>query len=115
MIPSPEINLDDYAVSPAHGFLPTGLPLQRLPNDYYAPWENIAVRLPDLIQTGQIRRLIDSLPVLTTTWLETEPEWRRAYSILGFFTHAYIWGGEKPKDVSRSSQFSFFQYYTGPI
>ncbi|KAF3394326.1 Indoleamine 2,3-dioxygenase [Penicillium rolfsii] len=99
MIPSPEINLDDFAVSPAHGFLPTGLPLQRLPNHYYAPWENIAVRLPDLIQTGQIRHVIDALPDLTTTWLVTEPEWRRAYSILGFFSHAYIWGGEKPKDV----------------
>ncbi|KAJ5364503.1 Indoleamine 2-3-dioxygenase [Penicillium cataractarum] len=99
MIPSPEINLDDYAVSPDHGFLPSGLPLQKLPHDYYASWENLAVRLPDLIQTGQIRRLIDALPVLTTTWLQTEPEWRRAYSILGFFTHAYIWGGEKPKDV----------------
>ncbi|KAJ5443790.1 Indoleamine 2-3-dioxygenase [Penicillium daleae] len=99
MIPSAEINLDDYAVSPAHGFLPTGLPLQNLPNEYYAPWENLAIRLPDLIQTGQIRRLVDALPVLTTTWLQTEPEWRRAYSILGFLTHAYIWGGEKPKDV----------------
>lgn len=115
MIPSPEINLDDYAVSPAHGFLPTGLPLQRLPNDYYAPWENIAVRLPDLIQTGQIRHLIDALPVLTTTWLVTESEWRRAYSILGFFSHAYIWGGEKPKDVSRSCQFPFLSYNTGLI
>lgn len=100
MIPSPEINLDDFAVSPVHGFLPTGLPLQKLPHDYYAPWENLAPRLPDLIQTGQIRALIDALPVLTTTWLQTEPEWRRAYSILGFLTHAYVWGGEKPKDVS---------------
>lgn len=104
MIPSAEINLDDYAVSPAHGFLPTGLPLQILPNEYYALWENLAIRLPDLIQTGQIRRLVDALPVLTTTWLQTEPEWRRAYSILGFLTHAYIWGGEKPKDVSISSK-----------
>lgn len=104
MIPSPEINLDDYAVSPDHGFLPSGLPLQKLPHDYYAPWERLAIRLPDLIQTGQIRSLVDALPVLTTTWLQTDPEWRRAYSILGFLTHAYIWGGEKPKDVSSFPQ-----------
>ncbi|KAJ5168997.1 Indoleamine 2-3-dioxygenase [Penicillium canariense] len=99
MIPSPEINLDDYAVSPLHGFLPNGLPLQKLPHAYYAEWENLAVRLPDLIKTGQIRGSVNALPVLTTTWLQTEPEWRRAYSILGFLTHAYIWGGEKPKDT----------------
>lgn len=102
MISSPQINLDDYSVSSVDGFLSTGLPLQKLPHDYYAPWEKLAPYLPELIRTGQIRGLIDALPVLTTEWLQTEPEWRRAYSILGFFTHAYVWGGEKPKDVSSS-------------
>lgn len=102
MISSPQINLDDFSVSPVHGFLPSDLPLQKLPHDYYAPWEQIAPCLPELIQTGQIRGLIDAMPVLTTEWLQTEPEWRRAYSILGYFTHAYVWGGEKPKDVSSS-------------
>ncbi|CAI7583646.1 unnamed protein product [Penicillium manginii] len=99
MIQSAEINLEDFAISPDHGFLPGGLPLQQLPSSYYAPWENLAVRLPTLIQTGEIRSLVDNLPILTTEWLQTEPEWRRAYSILGFLTHAYIWGGEKPQDI----------------
>ena len=100
MIQSPDIILDKYAVSSDHGFLPQGLPLQKLPADYYEPWETLVVQLPHLIQSGTIRSLIDGLPVLTTTWLQTEPEWQRAYSVLGFLTHAYIWGGEKPKDVS---------------
>ncbi|CAI7677204.1 unnamed protein product [Penicillium pancosmium] len=99
MIQSAEINLEDFAISPDHGFLPGGLPLQKLPSTYYTPWESLAVRLPTLIQTGQIRPLVDSLPVLTTSCLQSEPEWRRAYSILGFLTHAYIWGGEKPQDI----------------
>ncbi|KAJ5899782.1 Indoleamine 2-3-dioxygenase [Penicillium taxi] len=99
MIQSPEINLDEYSVSSEHGFLSCDLPLVKLPHAHYAPWEAIAVQLPNLIQNGQIRCLIEELPVLTTALLETEPEWRRAYSILGFFTHAYIWGGEKPSDV----------------
>ncbi|KAJ5090305.1 Indoleamine 2-3-dioxygenase [Penicillium argentinense] len=77
---------------------PTGLPLSRLSAPYYAPWEDLASDLPRLIQTGQIRPLIDNLPVLTTASLQSEPEWRRAYSVLGFLTHAYIWGGEKPQD-----------------
>lgn len=100
MIPFPDISLDQYSISSDHGFLPDGFPLQRLDDPYYAPWENLAAQLPSLIQTGQIRLLIDDLPVLRTTWLQTEPEWRRAYSILGFLTHAYVWGGGKPKDVS---------------
>lgn len=100
MIPSPDISLDQYFISSDHGFLPAGFPLQKLDHSYYAPWENLAAQLPSLIQTGQIRHLIDDLPVLRTTWLQTEPEWRRAYSILGFLTHAYVWGGGKPKDVS---------------
>ncbi|KAJ5221061.1 Indoleamine 2-3-dioxygenase [Penicillium citrinum] len=99
MIQSPEINLEDYAISPDHGFLPRGLPLQQLPSSYYAPWENLAAQLPSLIQTGQIRPLVENLPVLKTSLLESEPEWRRAYSVLGLITHAYIWGGEKPQDI----------------
>ncbi|KAJ5216340.1 Indoleamine 2-3-dioxygenase [Penicillium cinerascens] len=99
MIPSPNICLDDYAVSPDHGFLPNGLPLSRLTHSYYHPWETLASQLPSLIKNGQIRSMIDNLPILTTSWLRSEPEWRRAYSILGFLTHAYIWGGEKPKDI----------------
>ncbi|KAJ5596027.1 hypothetical protein VI817_004641 [Penicillium citrinum] len=99
MIQSPEINLEDYAISPDHGFLPGGLPLQQLPSSYYAPWENLAAQLPSLIQTGQIRPLVENLPVLKTSLLESEPEWRRAYSVLGLITHAYIWGGEKPQDI----------------
>lgn len=99
MLPSPDIRLDEYAISD-HGFLPTGLPLQKLPSSYYGPWENLAVDLPNRIKTGQIRDQVHNLPILTTNHLQNEPEWRRAYSVLGLLTHAYIWGGEKPRDVS---------------
>jgi hypothetical protein len=109
MLSSPNIFLDNYAVSPDHGFLPNGLPLQKLPHSYYHSWETLASQLPSLIKNGQIRSMIDSLPILTTSWLRSEPEWRRAYSILGFLTHAYIWGGEKPKDVRPAIIPSSFQ------
>ncbi|KAJ5271841.1 hypothetical protein N7524_005110 [Penicillium chrysogenum] len=82
------------------GFLPDGLPLARISNPYYEIWEDIASQLPNLIQTNQIRERIDNMPVCTTENLQTEPEWRRACVIMGYFTHAYIWGGETPKDVS---------------
>ena len=111
MLHSPEIILDEYVVSSSHGFLPTDLPVQRLPHVYYEPWENLVAELPSLIQQEKIRYLVDKLPVLTTTWLQTEPEWRRAYSILGFLTHAYIWGGEKPRDVSIIMQGPYYFYF----
>ncbi|KAJ5738006.1 Indoleamine 2-3-dioxygenase [Penicillium malachiteum] len=97
MIDSPNINLDEYAIS-ENGFLPSSLPLAMLTNNYYEPWENIAQHLPALLQSGHIRSMVDKLPLLTTENLRTEPEWRRAYSILGFITHAYIWGGQLPED-----------------
>ena len=99
MLQSPVIRLEDYAVSDRNGFLPTSPPLAKLPNTYYEPWEALASRLSTLIKDGSIRSMIDNLPILDVSWLRTEPEWRRAYSVLGFLTHAYIWGGEKPKDV----------------
>lgn len=101
MLLSPSINLDDFAISIEHGFLPDGLPLPQLTQPYFAPWEDLASQLPHLIQTGQIHCLVDSLPILSPSRLLTGPEWRRAYVVLGFLTHAYIWGGEKPKDVNQ--------------
>ncbi|KAJ5792287.1 Indoleamine 2-3-dioxygenase [Penicillium pulvis] len=99
MLQSPVIRLEDYAVSDRNGFLPTSPPLAKLPSAYYEPWEALACRLSTLIKDGSIRSKIDNLPILDASWLQTEPEWRRAYSVLGFLTHAYIWGGEKPKDT----------------
>ncbi|KAJ5319243.1 Indoleamine 2,3-dioxygenase [Penicillium brevicompactum] len=81
-----------------HGFLPESFPLTRLSNPYYEPWETLASELPTLIQTQQIRTKVDQLPICSTSHLKSEPEWRRAYVIMGYLTHSYIWGGDKPKD-----------------
>jgi indoleamine 2,3-dioxygenase len=99
MLLSPEFSLDKYEVSLRNGFLPDALPLQRLPIPYYAPWENVAQNLVARIHEGTIREDVESLPVLSTSELQTTPEWRRAYVVLAYLTHAYVWGGETPKDV----------------
>ncbi|PVH91154.1 indoleamine 2,3-dioxygenase alpha type [Periconia macrospinosa] len=98
MIP-PLPRLADYDISPAHGFLPSAIPLDILPDPYYRPWETIARNLQSLILSKRLRRQIDALPVLATDFLLTEAEWRRAYSLLGFVAHAYVWGGESPCDI----------------
>lgn len=96
--------LERYAVSLKNGFLPATAPVQKLEDPYYSPWEKIAGNLPQCIQNGSIRSAVDDLPILSTANLNGEQEWRRAYVVLAYLTHAYIWGGEQPKEVSQFRQ-----------
>lgn len=88
--------MEDYEVFPESGFLPEKFPLEKLPQEYYKPWEDLANNLPALILTKRIRSLIDKLPVLLTDALTNTAEYRRAYQVLGFLGHAYIWGTNEP-------------------
>ena len=94
-IPIPE----DYDVSSFTGFLPAEYPLEVLPDPYYAKWEVIIKNLQGLLLSRRLRNIVNGLPILSTDHLHTQAEWRRAYSILAFITHAYIWGGDKPREV----------------
>ncbi|KAF4125966.1 indoleamine 2,3-dioxygenase [Geosmithia morbida] len=93
-IPEPQ----DYDVSPLHGFLPETLPLTRLPDPYYNKWEAIVGNLQALILSRRLRVVIHNLPVLSTIGLEHETEWRRAYSLLCFMLHGYIWVDDVPAE-----------------
>ncbi|KAM0321387.1 hypothetical protein ACHAQA_010151 [Verticillium albo-atrum] len=90
--------LADYGISPTHGFLPDVLPLTRLPDPYYNKWEAVVGNLQALVLSRRLRGVVDRLPVLSTTGLEHEAEWRRAYSLLCFMAHGYVWGGDEPSD-----------------
>lgn len=83
-----------------NGFLPDEQPLSRLPSSYYEPWELLVHNLQSLLANGTLRQRVESLPVLSTSKLRSEPEWRRAYVILTLLTHSYVWGGEQPAEVS---------------
>lgn len=96
MVPMP--NPEDYKVSPIHGFLPTNAPLESLPNPYYEQWEYIVKNLQGLILSKRLHEVVDDLPVLSTEHLTEDAEWHRAYSVLAFISHAYIWGGDKPNE-----------------
>ncbi|PRT52940.1 Indoleamine 2,3-dioxygenase [Wickerhamiella sorbophila] len=82
--------LEQYGLSAKSGFLPAELPLSRLP-DYFEPWESIVKDLPALIMTSNLRKLVDAMPLLDATRLNSEPEWHRACSILSFMAHGYVW------------------------
>ncbi|KAI1336491.1 indoleamine 2,3-dioxygenase [Xylariaceae sp. FL0016] len=90
--------LADYGISSTHGFLPDVLPLTRLPDPYYNKWESIASNFQNLILSKRLQGVIDRLPILSTIGLEHDAEWRRAYMLLTFFAHGYIWGGDIPRD-----------------
>ncbi|OAQ75018.1 Indoleamine 2,3-dioxygenase subfamily [Purpureocillium lilacinum] len=90
--------LEDYGLSPTTGFLPRTLPLTRLPDPYYNKWEAIAANLQAHVLSRRLRGVVDNLPVLSTIGLEHDAEWRRAYSLLCFIAHAYVWGGDTPAD-----------------
>ncbi|WEW58379.1 tryptophan 2,3- dioxygenase [Emydomyces testavorans] len=95
MLP-PVPKLSDYGIDPKHGFLPSELPLTRLP-DYYSRWENIIENLQSLVLSGRLWDTIKHMPTLSTDHLHTAPEWRRAYVLLVLMLHAYIWSGDKPQ------------------
>ncbi|KAK7992431.1 Indoleamine 2-3-dioxygenase [Apiospora saccharicola] len=66
---------------------------------YYASWDALIRRLPQLLRAGALREKAKELEVLCTDELKTEAQWRRAYVILGFLGQAYVWGGCQPAEV----------------
>lgn len=70
-----------------------------LPDLYYAKWEAVVANLQPLLLSKRIRPVVDRLPILSTEHLHTDAEWRRAYVVLVFMLHSYVWGGERPAEV----------------
>ncbi|KAM0519509.1 hypothetical protein ACHAPE_003683 [Trichoderma viride] len=95
-------NLSKFAVT-KNAFLPEESQPDRLSDPYYESWELVAHNLAELIEAGRVHDAIRKLPVLSTDLLKSEAEWRRAYVILAFFTHAYVWGGEKAEQILPAS------------
>lgn len=86
--------LSDYQISPETGFLPATPPLERLPGEYFAQWENLMLHLAELNRVKQLRAAVDKLPEreFSHLTLKSEEEWRRAYVMLCFIGQSYIWG-----------------------
>ncbi|QPG95130.1 hypothetical protein C2857_007715 [Epichloe festucae Fl1] len=92
------VDVRKFAVT-QNAFLPATSPPASLSDPYYQPWELIAQHLPWLLERNRIRSSVGQLPILSTSRLRSEAEWRRAYVILAFVTHAYVWGGYEPEQV----------------
>ena len=108
LYPSPDKAVDETATYlsskfsvTCNGFLPKEAPLKELP-PYYASWDALIRRMPQLLRTGALREKARELHVLSTDELKTEAQWRRAYVVLGFLAQAYVWGGCQPAEVSHT-------------
>ena len=107
MLTQIDVDMAEFGVSPRHGFLPDELPLHRLSDPYYSSWEDVIERLPSLLKRKALICHVDNLPVLSTSHLQTLREWQRAYQVLSFLTHGYIWNsaeGGGPSEVISNPQ-----------
>ncbi|KAJ5367755.1 hypothetical protein N7541_001696 [Penicillium brevicompactum] len=93
-VPSPA----EYGITPEYGFLSPELPLEILPDPYYAKWEKIVQNLQALILSKGLRPMVERLPILSTSHLKSDAEWRRAYVVLVFILHGYVWSGNYPEE-----------------
>ncbi|KAI8373087.1 Indoleamine 2,3-dioxygenase [Radiomyces spectabilis] len=85
-------SLEDYDISPITGFLPVEPPLRRLPDPYFAPWEEMMENFNGLLLAGKFREKVLQMPLLDHTRLTTTAEYRRAFVIFCFLSHSYVWG-----------------------
>ncbi|MEQ2243656.1 hypothetical protein ILYODFUR_009071, partial [Ilyodon furcidens] len=82
-------SLDTYYVSEKLGFvLPD--PLENLPS-YYQPWMDIALRLPELLHSHELRSHVNKMPLLSTRFLKDHRELRLAHLVLSMITMGYVW------------------------
>src|ERR1700756_3657854 len=86
------------AINHDRGFLPLQDPLIRLPKPFDA-WENMALQLPKLFASDQLRRILVDLPPFPIEELSNLRETERAMVLLSYLGHAYVWGGSRPVTV----------------
>lgn len=91
LYPLPDLN--SYDISPVTGFLPEQQPLERLPS-YFDLWENVVSNIVELLEQREFRLSVNKMPLLSCDRLKDDRAYRRAYSVLGYIAHAYIWADE---------------------
>ena len=85
------MELNKYNISDKRGFLPSLDPVLSLPKAF-DPWEDIGARLPELIRDKHLRQEVAQLPLkFPVSELKREEEWWRAFCLLGFVSHSYVW------------------------
>ncbi|XP_032372919.1 indoleamine 2,3-dioxygenase 1 isoform X1 [Etheostoma spectabile] len=82
-------SLDSYHVSEELGFILKD-PLEELP-PYYQPWMDIARRVPELVDSHELRFHVNEMPLLSCQFLQKHRELRLAHLALSVLTMGYAW------------------------
>ncbi|XP_038141607.1 indoleamine 2,3-dioxygenase 1 isoform X1 [Cyprinodon tularosa] len=82
-------SLDSYYVSEKLGFVLQD-PLETLP-PFYQPWMYIALRVPEFVNSHELRSHINQMPLLSTQFLQSHRELRLAHLVLSMITMGYVW------------------------
>lgn len=91
-IPNPA----DYGISSRYGFLSQDPPRTAFKDAYYQPRDDLIPQLSTLIANGDLEKELDALPLLSVNRLQDEIEYRRAYIVLAFLIHGYVWCQRPP-------------------
>ncbi|XP_068422766.1 indoleamine 2,3-dioxygenase 1 [Clinocottus analis] len=86
---TPFFSLESYHVSEELGFILPD-PLEELP-PYYQPWMDIALRVPELVHSHELRFHINKMPQLSCQFLQKHRELRLAHLALSVMTMGYNW------------------------
>jgi indoleamine 2,3-dioxygenase len=91
-------SMSDHGVSPTLGFLPPEAPLKSLPS-YFSAWDGLASNIPTAIAAKSLRSDIARLPIISAAKLTNQAQLHRAFVVLGFLVHAYVWcdGSDRPE------------------
>ncbi|USP72899.1 glycoside hydrolase family 18 protein [Curvularia clavata] len=73
------------------GFLPPEQPLEGFDDPYYEPWEWLSRNLAVSLANRTFRQHVLEMPYLSIDRLQERREMQRAYTLLSFFTQAWIW------------------------
>jgi len=97
------MNLSDYGLSCERGFLSAFDPAKVTLPDRLQPVRTMALRLPDLIPTGRLRSILETLPELDLSVfcsIASEAQRRTAMLHYSFLVQAYVWGEpQAPKSL----------------
>lgn len=89
------VGLEEFGVSAELGFLSSTPP--KFSDSYYSPWDTLIENLAIRISSGSIDQDVKRLPCLATKNLTAVNEWRRAYVVLAFLVHGYVWQADPPR------------------
>lgn len=92
------LDLEGYGLSRGLGFLSDSTPSTAFSAKGFSRWDELINELPELISCKSLRRAIHGLPLLDVCELCTEADQRRAYVVLGFLIHGYVWM-DLPHDI----------------